>query len=114
MSTTFRFLNDLSRKVDDYVTNNLTPVSATCLGLDMRAGYRFYIDEDCIVVTDASNAALRYYGGFEYVRQENVRRAGDYVFYFRDRDDDYCRVSEHLRINYYGRVQANEDEEACA
>jgi hypothetical protein len=60
-------------------------VSASDLGLDIRCG-RAYVDEDCIVVNDANARSFNYYGGFEYINDEDVRKVGDYVIYLATAD----------------------------
>jgi hypothetical protein len=62
-------------------------VSATELGLDQRCGFA-YVDEDmeCIVVDDARARSFNYYGGFEYIADEDKRALGDYVIYMSTSD----------------------------
>lgn len=54
---------------------SLPCMSADMLGLDKRAGHRLYIDEDnrCIYVESHNLRALDYYGGFEYVKDDDGR-----------------------------------------
>ena len=54
-------------------------VGASDLGLDPRCGSA-YVDEDCIVV-DGDGRSFNYYGGFEYIDAEDVRKVGDYTIY---------------------------------
>ena len=90
----FNSMLDLMDEVQDMVerqVQGLRRVGASDLGLDPRCG-RAYIDEDCIVV-DAGNArSFDYYGGFEYIAEEDKRVLGDYVVYLATSD----RVMEAL------------------
>jgi hypothetical protein len=90
----FTNILDLADEVQDMVERHVAGmrrVNATELGLDIRCG-RAYVDEDCIVV-DAGNArSYNYYGGFEYIDDEDKRMLGDYVIYLNTND----RVSDAL------------------
>lgn len=57
-------------------------VTAEQLGLDRRAAHTLWRGPTWIAVEERSNSNLRYYGGFEYVDQEQVAVVGDYTFYF--------------------------------
>ena len=90
----FSNMMDLVDEVQDMVERQVAGmrrVSATELGLDIRCG-RAYIDEDCIVVDNANARGFNYYGGFEYINDEDVRKVGDYVIYLATAD----RVMEAL------------------
>lgn len=86
----FNSMMDLVDEVQDMVerqVQGMIRVSASDLGLDNRCG-RAYIDGnmDCIVV-DAGNArSYDYYGGFEYIADEDKRVLGDYVIYLNTCD----------------------------
>ena len=84
----FTNILDLADEVQDMVERHVAGmrrVSAVDLGLDIRCG-RAYVDEDCIVV-DAGNArSYNYYGGFEYIDDEDKRMLGDYVIYLNTND----------------------------
>jgi hypothetical protein len=75
-----------------HVEDNMKQVQAEQLGLDPRAGYRLYIDDECIAVSMDNDRSLQYYGGFEYVDKEYRTEMGGYVFY--NREDN--RVQEHM------------------
>lgn len=66
------------------VLNELPNVSASQLGLDSRAGYSIWVDEDMLIVTKATDRTLQYYGGFEYVDSECRTTIGNYVLYCAD------------------------------
>ncbi|CAB4162656.1 hypothetical protein UFOVP787_82 [uncultured Caudovirales phage] len=87
MMSAIDFVYEINEKVRRYV-NNLTEVKAEELGLDRRAGYTLWVDEDhtCIVVPKNRDGSLQYYGGFEYIDKEFRHEIGDYVFYQRDDD----------------------------
>jgi hypothetical protein len=62
------------------------------LGLDRRAGYRFFVTEEMIAVTKDDDVGLQYYGGFEYVDKDYRTEIGEWVFYSAEDD----RVAGHL------------------
>ena len=82
----FSNIMDLADEVQDMIERQVAGmkrVSATDLGLDNRCGFA-YVDEDmeAIVVDDARARSFNYYGGFEYISDEDKRTLGDYVIYF--------------------------------
>jgi hypothetical protein len=84
----FESMMDLVDEIQDCVerqVQGMRRVSASDLGLDIRCG-RAYVDEDCIVVSDANARSFNYYGGFEYINDEDVRKVGDYVIYLATAD----------------------------
>jgi hypothetical protein len=92
----FTNIMDLADEVQDMVERQVAGmrrVSATELGLDQRCGFA-YVDEamECIVVDDSRARSFNYYGGFEYISDEDKRVLGDYVIYFNSND----RVSDAL------------------
>ena len=92
----FSNIMDLADEVQDMVERQVAGmrrVSATELGLDQRCGFA-YVDEDmeAIVVDEARARSFNYYGGFEYISDEDKRTLGDYVIYF----NTCSRVSDAL------------------
>ena len=92
----FTNIMDLADEVQDMVERQvmgMRRVSASDLGLDNRCGFA-YVDEamECIVVDEARARSFNYYGGFEYISDEDKRTLGDYVIYFNTCD----RVSDAL------------------
>lgn len=86
----FNSMQDLADEVQDLVerqVQGMRRVSATELGLDNRCG-RAYVDEnmDCIVVDSGNARSYDYYGGFEYIDDEDKRVLGDYVVYLDTSD----------------------------
>ena len=82
----FSNIMDLADEVQDMIERQVAGmkrVSASDLGLDNRCGFA-YVDEDmeAIVVDDARARSFNYYGGFEYISDEDKRTLGDYVIYF--------------------------------
>jgi hypothetical protein len=78
----FNSMMDLLDEVQDQVERQVAGmrrVTANELGLDPRCG-RAYVDEDCIVV-EGDGRSFNYYGGFEYIDSEDVRKLGDYTIY---------------------------------
>jgi hypothetical protein len=92
----FNNLLDLIDEVQDMVERQVAGmrrVSASELGLDMRCG-RAYVDDNMeYIVVDSGNArSYNYYGGFEYIDDEDKRTLGDYVIYLNTSE----RVSDAL------------------
>lgn len=86
---------DLIEHVNDLMNERLQEmkyVQATDIGLDRRAAYRLWVDDDCIVVKKSEDHNLQYYGGFEYVIKDYRTEVGDYVVYFADDE----RVRGHI------------------
>jgi len=86
----FNNLLDLIDEVQDMVerqVQGMRRVSASELGLDMRCG-RAYVDDNMeYIVVDSGNArSYNYYGGFEYIDDEDKRTLGDYVVYLNTSD----------------------------
>ena len=83
---TLEMLDEIQYAVERHV-QGLRRVTANELGLDVRCG-RAYVGEnlDCIIVDDANARSYNYYGGFEYINDEDVRRIGDYVVYLETSD----------------------------
>jgi hypothetical protein len=89
------FLNDIGQKTEQFVQSQ-NQVTAKDLGLDERAGNRFYTDGfDGIIVDREADRILQYFGGFEYVDKYYREEIGNYVFYLTGDD----RVDECLE-NY--------------
>ena len=89
----FDFIESINDRVTEYVAK-MQEVLPEDLGLDRRAGYRFYVDKDMttIVTPKYRDNSLQYYGGFEYVDEDCRKELGNWVFY-SDNDD---RVAEAL------------------
>ena len=77
---TLEMIDEIQYQVERHV-QGLRRVTANELGLDIRCG-RAYVGEnmDCIVV-EGDGHSINYYGGFEYIADEDKRVLGDYVFY---------------------------------
>jgi hypothetical protein len=97
MQDIFSFIEDTNERMRLFV-DKMEYVQAEDLQLDRRAAYRLWINEDCIVVDQANDRSLQYYGGFEYVDKEYRSTLGDYVIYLADDD----RVKEHIDF-YFDR-----------
>jgi hypothetical protein len=81
----------------------LPKVSATEIGLDIRAGYVYIdVEDECIIADRGSIRSLDYYGGFEYVDEDAVSEIGRFKVYSADSE----RVADAL--DYY-RDQHDED-----
>ena len=77
---TLEMIDEIQYIVERHV-QGLRRVTANELGLDMRCG-RAYIGEnmDCIIV-DGDARSFNYYGGFEYIEDEDKRQLGDYTVF---------------------------------
>jgi len=101
---TLSFLDEVAELAHRRV-RNMDETDAKKLGLDIRAGYRLWVDAECVVIHKSHDRSLQYYGGFEYVDSEFRVECGDYVFYTRDGS----RVEDAID-RYYG-VEKKEEEE---
>ena len=86
----FNSVLDLVDEVQDLVerqVQGMRRVAASELGLDPRCG-RAYVDDnmDCIVVDSGNERSFNYYGGFEYIDDEDKRMLGDYVVFLDTSD----------------------------
>ena len=77
---TLEMIDEIQYIVERHV-QGLRRVSANDLGLDIRCG-RAYVGEnmDCIIV-DGDARSFNYYGGFEYIEDEDKRNIGDYTIF---------------------------------
>jgi len=97
----YTLIDNINTQIENYVSM-LQVVSADRLGLDIRAGWKLYVDDNCIVVNKRNDRNLQYYGGFEYC-EEFRQELGDYVVYF----EESSRVSDCLS---FFREQYDENE----
>jgi len=82
---TLEMLDEIQYAVERHV-QGLRRVTANELGLDIRCG-RAYVGEnlDCIIV-DGDARSFNYYGGFEYIDSEDIRKLGDYTIFLDTSD----------------------------
>ena len=92
MSALRELLSEMNSKVEGLIDEEFREVTPKEVGLDSRAGYRLFINEDFIAVSRGNRRTLDYYGGFEYVDEEHITVLGDYVFFSSDDE----RVQGHL------------------
>ena len=92
MSVVYELMNEINARVEELIDTEFREVKPEELGLDLRSGFRLFINEDFIVARKSNRRSLDYYGGFEYVDEEHVTVLGDYVFYSADDE----RVQNHL------------------
>ena len=92
MSALRELLSEMNSKVEGLIDEEFREVTPKEIGLDSRAGYRFFINEDYIAVSRGNRRSLDYYGGFEYVDEEHITVLGNMVFYSSDDE----RVQGHL------------------
>jgi hypothetical protein len=92
----YGLIDTVTNTVDNFVFNHMTKTKAENLGLDNRAGYTLYVNDDCIAVSKVNDRSLQYYGGFEYIDESDRAELGEWVFYMSESD----RVSECLDTFY--------------
>ena len=92
MSMLHDLISEINSKVEGLIEEEFREVTPKEVGLDSRAGYRLFINEEYIAVSIGNRRSLDYYGGFEYVDEEHVTVLGDMVFYSADDE----RVQDHL------------------
>jgi hypothetical protein len=78
---------------------SLPEVRAEDLGLDRRAAYNIWVDDDALIVRKNEDRTLQYFGGFEYVDANARTECGDYVIY----SNDDSRVADCL--DFYNESQ---------
>ena len=103
-SNIYDMVDEMNAVAERTVFDTMEPCKAQELGLDRRAGYAMFVNEDCIAV-EGSTSSLEYYGGFEYVDKDYVRKVGDWTFYFNDSE----RVEECI-MYYYAEKETADDE----
>ena len=92
MSALNTLMHEINEKVEELINEEFREVKPKDVGLDVRSGYCLFINEDFIAIRKCDRRPLDYYGGFEYVDEENATVLGDYVFYSADDE----RVQDHL------------------
>ncbi len=99
----FKTIDNLLDEVEQLshkFVDGMTRVKASRLGLDPRAGYCLYVNEDCIAANYNDARLLDYYGGFEYVEREFRVQCGSYIFYLREDS----RVDDHI-TRYFNNLE---------
>ncbi len=76
-------IDEVNGIADDLIAT-LRQVKPAQLGLDPRAGYRMYVNEEAVAVRTTDIGPLNYYGGFEYVDNNNIKVLGGYTFFMSD------------------------------
>lgn len=94
----------VTEMVNETVYNNTEQTNADRLGMDSRAGYKLFVNEDYIIVEKSESRMLDYYGGFEYIDSDYVETLGDFVFYSAQDE----RVQGHLD-RYFNKNEENEE-----
>jgi len=76
-------IDSVRNDMHDYVllSGKMKRVSSADLGLDARAAYSLFIEDDYIAVTNVGKGSLNYYGGFEYIDKDFVTVIGEFTFY---------------------------------
>lgn len=106
----FDFIDHVNDCARSYIEKNMTETNARELGLDPRAAYTMYVDENCVAVSSHCDRTLQYYGGFEYIDSEFRHSFGDYVFYTAEDDRDNCRVRKCID-RFFKNQDQDEDED---
>jgi hypothetical protein len=111
-NTTFDSIDEMAYAVNGAVNRTVHATMTACradeMGLDSRAGYTLFVNDEYIAVPSSGIRSLEYYGGFEYVDEEYTFVLGDYKFYSTDDD----RVKEHIDTYYNRHAEEEEEEEA--
>jgi len=79
-------VEEVTNTVENFIVKHMTKTNAEKLGLDSRAGYSLFVNDECIAVRSYNDRSLQYYGGFEYVDKEDRKEVGDWVFYMAESD----------------------------
>lgn len=107
MSQVLNLVYDLEDQIRNTV-RELPCVRSEELGLDRRAAYSVWIDEDTLIVRKDEDRTLQYYGGFEYVDANARTEVGNYVIYTTDSD----RVADCLEQYFEQQFSDAEASEA--
>ena len=75
----------ISSLVDEFI-NTTTHIKPSDVGMDRRCCSTFFIGPDFVAVHKHHDRNLQYYGGFEYIDNEDRVEMGDYVFYYANSD----------------------------
>lgn len=78
------FFDEQKLVVAKYIDSNFTRVNAAQLGLDSRAGYCLYVNDEAVAVSTKDVMLLDYYAGFEYVDSSSRHESCGFVFYTHD------------------------------
>jgi hypothetical protein len=78
------FFDEQQYQLAKYIEQHFTRVKADALGLDIRAGYCVYVNDEAIAVSVDNVMQLDYYGGFEYVSSYARKELCGFVFYLSD------------------------------
>jgi len=77
---TLEMIDEIQYMVERHV-QGLRRVTANDLGLDMRCGRAYVSENNDAIIVEGDGHSFDYYGGFEYIADEDKRYLGDYVFY---------------------------------
>ena len=91
MSVVYELMNEINARVEELIDTEFREVKPEELGLDLRVGFRLFINEGFIVARKSNRRPLDYYGGFEYVDRDYVKQYGDFVIYSAE-DSRVCEV----------------------
>lgn len=89
-------IEDVNGIVNIYIKHGMQETNAVKLGLDPRAGYTLYVNDEAVACPKYSAGTFDYYGGAEYVDRDHRVTLGDYVFYLRDSS----RVNDWIECYY--------------
>jgi len=108
-------LLDAVQEVVERHVQGMRSVQASELGLDSRCGM-VWVDEDCVVAYKGSR--IDYYGGFEYIKDDDRREMGEYVFYMstssRVQDCLECLMEKDGLCESDGQPTEQEERSICA
>jgi vacuolar-type H+-ATPase subunit E/Vma4 len=88
-SDIYDFSESLNDAAEQFINNNCKKIKSEETGLDSRCG-NILINESFIAVKNSRS--LDYYGGFEYVKEEDILHIGQYKVYLSDSE----RVQGHI------------------
>jgi hypothetical protein len=95
-------IHTVNEIIENMLQENAKIVSADKLNLDPRCG-KLYVGKNFIAVEKYSNGSLRYYGGFEYVDENDIVHINNYVIY-QDNSDRVYDAIEFFNHNHSERV----------
>ena len=73
--------DDIAKKVQAFIDEHGQEVEPESVGLDTRVGTLIVIENEGVMVEKHRANDIEYYGGFEYIDDEDKSEVGDYVLY---------------------------------
>jgi hypothetical protein len=77
----YNLTHTINQAVEAYIDAHMEETTAEALGIDPRACYQIWKNDDCVAIKRDTRGRFDYYAGAEYVNKDSVQEFGDWVFY---------------------------------